>query len=210
MHPFRDKLPVRRTIPTRNPSKNWTLHKPDLKIDFNGHCAYCDSYDGFRHTYFEVDHFVPKDFLKRIAGKIGFTQYSNLVYACKFCNNNKLDNWPSKSEKIYNDGKIGFVDPCDAVYDTHFYRMNDGGIMWNTELGKWMFTEAFKFDERYDSIKLLWNLNRIRKALEQLKLELNKYQKSSSRYILILEKMKEYSFDYAFFHTELIEYYGTV
>lgn len=85
----REYLPSRRKSPSRKPTgENWSDHKPDLKEDFHSHCAYCGSYDGFRHTYFEVDHFVPKSLFRQVGG-ITDCQYDNLVYSCKFCNNKK-------------------------------------------------------------------------------------------------------------------------
>src|ERR1700744_4369950 len=97
MLPLRNKVPSRRPVPTRSPKDNWRDHKEDLKTDFNHCCGYCDAYDGFRDAYYEVDHFVPKSFFKTIS----LTQYSNLVYSCRFCNNNKRAKWPSQSETIY-------------------------------------------------------------------------------------------------------------
>ena len=99
---IRDSLPKRRLKPTKNPKgNNWSKHKPDLREDFNKQCAYCGFFDGYRHTYFEVDHFIPKVFLEKISSKIDLCQYSNLVYSCKFCNNNKLSKWPSNSCLLY-------------------------------------------------------------------------------------------------------------
>ncbi|TSJ38966.1 HNH endonuclease [Fluviicola chungangensis] len=202
-------LPTRRITPTKNPiGKNWSEHKPDLKEDFNSHCGWCGSYDGFRHTYFEVDHFIPKSFFE-LSGKIGYCQYDNLVYSCKFCNNKKLDKWPSQSETVFSKGDEGFVDPCDIAYDsTHLYRTSDGGIMWKTKLGEWMATKAFGFDERDYSIKLLWNLNQTRIAIEALVVLLAKEINGSSRYNLIKSKAQEYSLEYFLYHKELIEFYN--
>lgn len=205
--PLRDKIPQRRITPTKNPKgTNWSEHKPDLKEDFNSHCAYCHSYDGFRHTYYEVDHFIPKDFFKPL-GNIGLCQYDNLVYSCKFCNNAKRAKWPTQSEKIHNDGLKGFVDPCSADYDSHFYRTDEGAIMWKTDLGKWMSKEAFKFDERERSLIVLWNLNKLRILIEMIATELVKYQQDSSIYKEIENKAKEYSYQYVKYHKELIEFY---
>ena len=75
----REIRPIRRTSPTRNPTgSNWADHKPDLQQDFHLHCGYCGSYDGFRNTYFEVDHFIPKS-LFILGGKITYCHYDNLV-----------------------------------------------------------------------------------------------------------------------------------
>jgi hypothetical protein len=204
MLPLRNETPKRRIITKEVP--HWTAHKPDLRLDFNHRCGYCNSFDGFRHTYFEVDHFVPKVFFK-ISGKITLNQYGNLVYTCKYCNNNKLSKWPSKSETIFHDGKEGFVDPCDDEYDSHFYRTVEGAIMWRTELGKWMYKEAFKFDEREKSIKLLWNLDRLRLIIPELSEELEKLPQSSPLYHTLKNKIGEFSFTYVQYHKELMEYY---
>ena len=88
MPALRETIPARRVNPTLNPTgSDWSHHKPDLKEDFNSHCGYCYSYDGYRHTYFEVDHFVPKSLILKNGWGISLTQYTNLVYSCKFCNN---------------------------------------------------------------------------------------------------------------------------
>lgn len=204
----RDKLPKRRDEPTKNPSKGkWSQHKPDLRIDFNEHCGYCGSYDGFRHTWFEVDHFIPKSFFEPL-GNMTTEHYTNLVYSCKFCNNIKSDKWPTNSEDIFNENEEGFVDPCDIDFDNHFYRTDDGAIMWSSDLGKWMFTKAFKFDERVNSIKILWNLNQIRKVLDALVELLKQEVEESNAYNNIKLKAQEYSFQYYLYHKELIDFYN--
>lgn len=204
MRPVRPQTPIRRSI-TRV-VKTWGDHKSDLKIDFDSHCAYCGSFDGYRNTYYEVDHFVPKSFFEPL-GNIGLTQYDNLVYSCRFCNRNKWDKWPSQSETIYSINNEGFVDPCTPDYDKHLYRTRDGAIMWITPLGKWMHSTAFKFDERERGIKLLWNLNRLRLVMKRLISIRNNYEEESKEYISINEKLKEYSLKYTEFDFELIDYY---
>jgi len=208
MRPFREVIPVRRSTPTKNPSgDNWGIHKDDLRVDFNQRCGYCDSFDGFRNTYFEVDHFIPKVFFLPL-GNISLTSYHNLVYSCKFCNNVKSAKWPTKREDIFNDGTVGFDDPASNLYDTHFYRTKDGGIMWQTNVGKWMFSEAFHFDKRQNSIKVLWNLYRLKKVLDSLIIILNKTDDTSEDYRVLKGKIGEYSFEYYLFHKELIDFYG--
>lgn len=205
---MRDRTPVRRASPTENPvGNNWGQHKADLKQDFNDHCGYCHSYDGFRHTYFEVDHFVPKKFFSQFQN-ITLTQYSNLIYSCKFCNNNKSSKWPSNSETVYHVNDEGFVDPCTDDYAGHFKRNPDGGLMWTTNLGKWMFEKGFKFGERYDSIKLLYNLNQLRLTIDVLITVLNKHPKGSKEYDAIFSKASGYTFEYYQYHQELIKFYG--
>lgn len=210
MMKVRDNLPQRRTNPTKNPTgNNWSVHKPDLREDFHKHCAYCGSYDGHSHTWFEVDHFIPKSlFIK--TGNIGLCQYDNLVYSCKFCNNKKLSKWPSNDETIHNINDEGFVDPTSTDYDNHLYRTSNGSIRWLTTLGKWMVEVGFKFDERDYAVKLLWELNQLRKAIDYLILEAKKYSEDTEEHKGIITKSQEYALKYFLFRNELDEYYKTM
>jgi len=206
----RDKLPKRRINTTKNPTgKNWTQHKPDLKEDFNSICAYCGSFDGYKHTYFEVDHFIPKSFFEK-NGNIEYCQYDNLVYSCKFCNNNKGKLWPTNDEKITCSSNKGFIDPCNEEYDKHLYRTKDGGIMWKTQLGKWMAVEAFKFDIRQTGIKILWELNQARKIIDVLIYELSKRNEDSKEYKNIRLQAEKLSFPYFQLHKKLMDYYNNL
>jgi uncharacterized protein (TIGR02646 family) len=206
----RELLPVRRIVPTKSPKEGkWTEHKSDLQEDFNFHCGYCGSYDGYRHTWFEVDHFIPKSLFIPL-GKISTVEYTNLVYSCKFCNNNKLSKWPSNDVNIPNQNDEGFIDPCDKDYDNHFFRTVDGGIMWKSDLGKWMWKYAFKFDERDYSIKLLWELNQRRKLIDAFIIELNKRNINSEEYKEILKEAEKISFEYYRYDKELMNYYNSL
>ena len=204
----RDLLPFRREIPSKSPKEgNWTEHKSDLKEDFHNHCGYCGSYDGYRHTWYEVDHFIPKSLIN---GQISNVEYSNLVYSCKFCNNKKLAKWPTGDINIPNYNNKGFVDPCDQDYDNHLYRTNDGSIMWVTDLGKWMWETAFKFDERNYAIKLLWEVNQIRQIVLAYAKQLSEMDNSSEEYQLIFRKAGDLSFKYVLVHDELMNHYNSI
>jgi len=206
----RTKLPVRRAIPSRNPTgSRWAHHKPDLREDFHQRCGYCGSYDGFSHTYFEVDHFVPKA-LFELTGVIGLCQYDNLVYSCKFCNNNKSNKWPSNNIAIHNINNEGFVDPCDNDFDNHLYRTKNGSIRWRTPLGKWMVEEGFKFDQRDFGIRLLWELERLKLAIDALLLETKKYRKESDIHRTIKSVAEECALAYYECHNELMDYYNSL
>jgi len=206
----RELLPVRRPIPTKSPKEGkWTEHKPDLQEDFNFHCGYCGSYDGYRHTWFEVDHFIPKSLFIPL-GNISTVEYTNLVYSCKFCNNNKLSKWPSNDVRIPNQNNEGFVDPCDKDFDKHFYRTNDGGIMWKTDLGKWMWKYAFKFDERNYAVKLLWEVNQIRKIVLAYAKQLSKMDIRTEEYKLVHREAGDLSFKYVLVHNELMNHYNSL
>jgi hypothetical protein len=206
----RELLPTRRKVPTKSPKEGkWTEHKPDLQEDFNFHCGYCGSYDGYRHTWFEVDHFIPKSLFIPL-GNISTVEYTNLVYSCKFCNNYKLSKWPSNDVNIHNQNNQGFVDPCDKDFDNHLLRTSDGGIMWKTALGHWMWKYAFKFDERDYSIKLLWELNQRRKLIDAFIIELNKRDENSKEYKEILKEAEQISFEYYRYDKELMKYYNSL
>ncbi|MBT3168233.1 MAG: HNH endonuclease [Candidatus Cloacimonetes bacterium] len=204
----RDQIPKRRSTPTKNPTgKRWSEHKPDLKEDFNSCCGYCGSFDGFRHTYFEVDHFIPKSLFEK-NGNIEYCQYDNLIYSCKFCNNKKGKLWPSQDENVPIINDEGFIDVCEAEYEKHLYRTSRGSIMWNTPLGKWMATKAFKFDERERSIIILWNLNELRKIIDALIIELNNYKEDADNYLVIRTNLGTYTIQYYIYHKELMAYYN--
>jgi hypothetical protein len=206
----RELHPVRRPVPTNSPkSGKWTEHKPDLQIDFNYQCGYCGSYDGYRHTWFEVDHFIPKSLFLPL-GKLSTEEYSNLVYSCKFCNNNKSSKWPSDDVDIPHKNNEGFVDPCDKDYDNHLFRLDNGGIMWKTDLGKWMWKYAFKFDERDYSIKLLWEVNQLRKLILAYAAQLSKLDTNSQYYRDIKTTAGDLSFKYVLIHNDLMDYYNSL
>ncbi|WP_339663121.1 HNH endonuclease signature motif containing protein [uncultured Polaribacter sp.] len=204
----REFLPIRKSTPTKSPNEGkWTEHKSDLQEDFHSHCGYCGSYDGYRHTWYEVDHFIPKSLFK---DKISNVEYSNLVYSCKFCNNNKSSKWPTEDITIPNSNNKGFIDPCLEEYDEHLYRTDDGSIMWNTQLGKWMWETAFKFDERNYAIKLLWEVNNIRKLVLAYAKEMARMDEESEEYKLINEIAGPLSIKYVVIHNDLMNHYNSL
>lgn len=111
---FRETTPKRQNI-TKEVS-DYHEHKINLQKDFRGHCGYCNDRDWPRREFFEIDHFVPKVMLTTIKD----TDYSNLVYSCRSCNNAKRKKWPTGKEHIHNDGNQGWIDPCCDEYDKQF------------------------------------------------------------------------------------------
>jgi hypothetical protein len=144
------------------PAKNsYRDHKPDLKIDFQSRCGYCNSIDEWRIAYYEIDHFIPEDILTIKS----LSDYSNLVYACRSCNNAKRKKWPTKNENIPNQNDEGFIDPCDDNYNANFSRKETGEIEYLTPLGKWMYY-ALKFHKPQH--KIIWNLDRLREMNNEI------------------------------------------
>lgn len=70
----------------------WQKFSDDLEIRFSGACGYCEEYCSG-----EVDHFKPKS---KYPGLV--YEWSNWVFACRPCNSNKGNKWPSR----------GYVNPC--------------------------------------------------------------------------------------------------
>ncbi|MES2863199.1 MAG: HNH endonuclease signature motif containing protein [Bacteroidota bacterium] len=207
----RETLPKRRLEPSNSDKgKNYSKHKPELQEDFNFCCGYCGSFDGFGYTktYFEIDHFVPKNFLIKSNSKIGLSKYTNLVYSCRFCNNNKDAHWPSQSDIIYTKGEEGYIDPCHIDYEKHLYRTEEGAIMWNSSIGEWMVTTAFKFDQRIEEIKLLWKYNKTRIAIEKIIDELNSYPEDSVEFIEIKKNLTPLFEKHYFLQKELGSFYN--
>ncbi|MBL7858202.1 MAG: HNH endonuclease [Cyclobacteriaceae bacterium] len=185
---FRSKCPIRRPITT--PVNSHRDHKPDLKIDFLSRCGYCNAHDEWKTTYYEVDHFIPENILTIKTT----TDYSNLVYSCRSCNNSKRKKWPSNDENIPNNGNEGFVDPCEQSYDSHFSRRDTGEIDHVTNLGKWMYN-ALQLHKPHH--KIVWNLENLNEMIKELKILENSLDNAPEIKAKLLEVYSEFTSYYA-------------
>jgi len=149
---FRKHTPVRRKITTV--VNHYSGHRDDLKIDYQNRCGYCNDIDTWRIIWFEIDHLVPQKYLANIKE----TDYFNLVYACRSCNNAKRAVWPSGDEKIHNLNDEGFIDPCDGEYNKQFSRMANGRIKANTKLGEWMYNRMKFYKPQHE---IIWNIEQL-------------------------------------------------
>jgi hypothetical protein len=199
---FRNKTPKRRNDPKA--VSRYQDHKPDLKEDFHSYCGYCHSHDRYRDSYYEVDHFVPKEFFEK-KGTISPTDYSNLVYSCRICNNSKSNHWPSKSESLFHVEDQGFIDPCDEEYSEQFYRCDRGRIYPGTKLGQWMYI-TLKFHVREREIELVWQLERLERALEELEKEQLRHDKVSAAWAQIQEQIINAGYIYSQFDRDLKDF----
>ena len=141
---------------------DWHQHKSDLEKDFFNTCGYCGK--DFKATLCksEIEHFIPKKKYPDYENK-----YSNLVLACKVCNNKKRADWPSENptKNVTDDGKMGYVDPATDEFDQNLIRCEDGNIIGITDVGKYMskrlgfdyrpISEIQKIKEIYTSIQTL-------------------------------------------------------
>lgn len=158
MLPFRKDTPKRREIKTE--VAKYSDHKYDLKKDYKCRCGYCNDIDIWRTVWFEIDHFVPQKYLKSIKN----TDYSNLVYACRACNNSKRAHWPTEDELVHNKSNEGFIDPCDDEYEKQFERYNDGRIIHKTQLGKWMYYKLKLYKPQHE---IIWQIEELDNLIEE-------------------------------------------
>lgn len=164
MRPFREITPVR-TCKRRY--RDYGSYKKFLRQDFLKRCGYCNDLDYICGGVngFHIDHFRPKvpfDHLKN--------DYSNLVYACPYCNNAKSNDWPSGDAgvSVMEDGR-GYLDPCDEGFGDHFERYDHGLIRPKTAVGQYMFIKLKLGLRRH---QLAWMLEQLEKKIDELHQEI--------------------------------------
>jgi hypothetical protein len=159
MNKFRETEPNKRVITTAVTS--YQEHKDDLIIDFHNSCGYCDDNDIWRNAFYEIDHFIPKDYLENKE----HTDYSNLVYSCRYCNNSKRKKWPTGDRNIPNDGVVGFERPWTKEYSDLFKRDFKGNIVSDSDLGNWIIKNLNLGLKRHS---IIWQLEKIDRTLDEL------------------------------------------
>lgn len=184
MNSFREKVPERRTE-INNKSK-YQAYKPELREDFNIRCGYCNDHESWRNSFYEIDHFIPKTLLNENE----YAYYENLVFSCRYCNNSKGGKWPTNDRDKCNDGKVGFIDPCNEDYDSQFARNSTGEIIPRTELGKWMYQELKLYLNRHS---ILWQIEKIENILKECR-ELGLHENDTYKGLFI--RMSCYFQDY--------------
>lgn len=159
MNAFRNFTPKRRKITTS--VGHHGEHRADLKLDYKDRCGWCNDIDTWRVIWFEIDHFVPQKYLNKITP----TDYSNLVYACRSCNNAKRFKWPTKDETIHHKNDQGFIDPCDDSYNDQFSRHNDGRIAYQTKLGEWIYNSLKFYKPQHE---IIWNIELLDNLIDEI------------------------------------------
>lgn len=155
---LREKTPARKVNMPKQ--RDFHAYRNQLELDFNHRCGYCDDRDFPRANSFEIDHFVPQK-----VDDSKYTDYSNLVYACKSCNNAKRAKWPTGNKSIPNDGKIGWIDPCSKDYESQFERLEGGKIRPLSEIGKWMYDNLKLWKKQHE---ILWNCEKLEVNINKL------------------------------------------
>jgi 5-methylcytosine-specific restriction endonuclease McrA len=186
MMKFRTETPKRRDIKRR--VNKYSEHRIDLKNDFLNRCGYCGNIDTWRITWFEIDHFVPVKYLQNIS----ITDYSNLVYSCRSCNNSKRAHWPTENEKIHNTRDEGFIDPCEKTYEDQFERSEEGRIFYKTALGKWMY---FKLKLHKPQHEIIWQIEELDKLIEECEEFLEEVQSETlkNRVLALYREYRKYT-----------------
>lgn len=185
-----NKIPSRRNITTA--VAHYRDHRGNLTIDFKQRCGYCNDVHFYRTASFEIDHFIPRKKNKQPFLTIKTeTDYSNLIYACKSCNNAKSNKWPTNDQNICHHNNEGFIDPCEADYDNQFLRLSNGQIKAVTDLGKWMRREL-KLDKPQHEI--IYNLEQLDIIIDELEKELQNLEDLNiyKRITALLLKHKAY------------------
>jgi len=145
----------------------YTAYKSYLQNDFHNRCGYCDDLDIYcgGSAGFHIDHFRPHSKFNHLK-----TAYTNLVYACPYCNRGKSNDWPTGLEEISHQNGKGYVDPCDADYDNHFERLNNGKIHPTTDVGIYMFEQLKLGLRRHE---LAWLTEQAEQLAREVLAELN-------------------------------------
>lgn len=166
---FREFTPKRRLNPKT--VTDYKHHRNDLQEDFRERCGYCNDIYIWRTASFEIDHFIPRNKDKKPFLTIkSATDYSNLVYACRSCNNSKSNKWPTNDENICHLNDEGFIDPCNDDFNLQFSRQQNGQIIAITPLGVWMYN-ALKFHKPQHEV--IWNIEQLDLLITESKLLLN-------------------------------------
>ncbi|MEK3672653.1 HNH endonuclease [Paenibacillus sp. FSL R10-2771] len=161
-----------------------------MSKDFNNRCGYCDDFDGWvgGEGAYHIDHFAPKSKFADLENN-----YSNLVYACSFCNRFKSNDWPSEDYRITYINNIGYIDPCSEEYEELFSRDKYGNIKPSNELAEYMYDKLQLFLVRH---RVLWNITRIKIQLERIKPLLDKYKNDTDKYAKIKDTYFELSIEF--------------
>lgn len=188
---FREICPKRSTdVPV---CKNYRSYRCRLSEDFNHRCGYCNDLDWPRTDHFEIDHFVPKTEMVKLKDN----EYSNLVYACRSCNNAKRAKWPSGNEEQSYIANKGWIDPCSEEYGEQFERTEDGAIVPKTDLGEWMYENLNLGKTQHE---YLWNIEQLKKICDAYELMRNEHRND-------IEFMNNYT-DLLLAYTKKIEELG--
>lgn len=193
----------RASIPTNTCTKvyaDYRSYKLLLKKDYFDRCGYCNGHDAWSNGRrgMQIDHFVPKT---KFAALFNVHQYSNLVYSCFYCNNNKSDDWVTIDplKPIGPDGKKGYIHPRDKSYDDAFKRAKDGSILPQNDVGRYMFMVLCLGLKRH---RLIYHLEKLLELFVDLKKEITDLNTSTADRKMLKEKLSEIAVEFVDYYQE--------
>jgi 5-methylcytosine-specific restriction endonuclease McrA len=195
MDKFRDCIPANTCTKTY---ADYRSYKIPLRTDFFERCGYCNDHEAWSmgRRGMQIDHFVPKTKFSLV---YDVHHYSNLIYSCFYCNNNKSDDWVTTDPQlaICNDRKIGYIHPRNSEYDNAFKRGTDGRILPQNSVGEYMFKTLCLGLKRH---RLIYHLEKLFILYEELKKEINDLSTSTEDRRMLKERLKEIA-------VEFVDYY---
>ncbi|RYE61231.1 MAG: hypothetical protein EOP20_00225 [Hyphomicrobiales bacterium] len=185
-----DVVAVHATRPSRRAiaaQPRYNLYRKDLRQDFAHACGYCGDQDERADpSTFHIDHFAPRKKFPLLA-----QEYSNLVYACRFCNVSKSDHWIGTDPSVPHDGVQGFIDPCSDEYAENLRRDEGGRVVSDTPLGQYVIGRLRLHLIRHE---LLWRARQARDLRDEVTDLINAYRvrgKPMHVYAALLERFFE-------------------
>jgi len=125
----------RRSVPPRRYS-HYTRYRSLLRRDFEYRCAYCLTHERYLggEAGCTIDHFRPQQG-PSVRPDLE-SDYVNLYWTCRECNDNKGDTWPGSEE---TERGRRFLDPCvpEDDHELHWHTNPDGSVEAITPTGEY-------------------------------------------------------------------------
>lgn len=190
-NPGRVRPMPRASVPARSVGQpqraSYRDHKPQLRADFLQCCGYCGDEDRFYGGLpgYQVDHFAPHSLFPNL-----LTTYTNLVYACPYCNRGKSNKWIGTDPAVSHNDDEGFVDPCLAAFDDHIDRDDEGNFTAITPVGAYMIKHLRLFLARH---RYIWTIRKLQQFADRAEHLRHRIEKSDARYVPLLEMLADIS-----------------
>lgn len=185
-------------IPARSTDQpersSYRAYKPQLRVDFAQSCGYCGDEDRFYGGLpgYQIDHFAPHSIFPALV-----TAYTNLVYACPYCNRGKSNKWIGSDAAVSHNNEEGFVDPCLPAFDDHIDRDDAGNFAALTPVGAYMIRHLKLYLTRH---RYIWTIRKLQNCANRAERLRHLMDKSDDQYVPLLEmiadinaKIKEYN-----------------
>lgn len=180
-----------RSIPPRR-YRDYTRYRSLLRRDFQYRCAYCLTHERYLggEAGCAIDHHRPQQ--GPYARPDLVSEYRNLYWTCRECNDNKSDTWPGPEEAARG---MEFLDPCipGGDHNLHWRTISNGSVEPLTPVGEYTIENLMLWRDqlRYHRARLhRWQRDRdelvgllarkkmspeVRARLEARILDLNEY-----------------------------------